>query len=186
MKITMNFEVSSQAKKNGTYPIFLRATENGRHFKMALDVYVTNRKNFTAQAKKDNWINGKETFAKVFNSKLTSALALAHETMLELERRNELSAGNLIKMLRKDNGDSFLKFLEEKELQYRDNQMFSTMNGIILLKKKLNTFTNNKDILFRDLTHSFVSNFHYFLKTTNFRSQKRLTETTVYDLFITF
>ena len=69
MKITMNFEVSSQAKKNGTYPIFLRATENGRHFKMALDVYVTNRKNFTAQAKKDNWINGKETFAKVFNQK---------------------------------------------------------------------------------------------------------------------
>jgi len=57
MKITLNFEVANQAKKNGTYPIYLRATEHGHHFKLALDVYVTNRKNFIVQAKKDNWIN---------------------------------------------------------------------------------------------------------------------------------
>jgi len=41
MKITLNFEVSYQAKKNGTYPIFLRATENGHHFKLALDAFAT-------------------------------------------------------------------------------------------------------------------------------------------------
>ena len=31
MKITLNFEVANQAKKNGTYPIYLRAMENTHH-----------------------------------------------------------------------------------------------------------------------------------------------------------
>jgi len=186
MKISLNFEVSYQAKRNGTYPIFLRATEKGHHFKLALDVYVTNRKNFTVQAKKDNWISSKETFAKVFNSKLTSFLELAHKTMLELEQREELSAGNLIKMLRKDNKDSFLAFLEEKEQLYINNHMFSMVSATNFLIKKLRRYTNDKDILFRDLTHSFILNFHSFLKATDFRAQRRLSETTVCNVFKTF
>lgn len=60
MKITLNFEVNSLPKKNGTFPIFLRATEDGRHYKQALEVYVGDRKNFDPKAKRENWINSKE------------------------------------------------------------------------------------------------------------------------------
>jgi site-specific recombinase XerD len=89
-------------------------------------------------------------------------------------------------MLHKDSKDSFLAFLEEKEQAYIKNQMFSMATATNFLIKKLRRYTNDRDILFRDLTHSFVLNFHSFLKSADFRAQRKLSETSVCNVFKIF
>ncbi|MEA4936355.1 MAG: site-specific integrase [Paludibacter sp.] len=186
-RITLNFEVAARPKKNGTYPIYLRVTENSQHYKHVLDVFVHNRKNFNAQAKKEAWINSKESYAKSFNSKLSSILELAHKIMLNLDRRNELSANNLMIQLKGGkNCDSFLDFIEKKIQGRLDKRQYSNAKTFIYLKQKLESYTKKKDILFKDLTYSFIVGFEHYLVKGGSKTKEYLSQTTVYSIFCRF
>lgn len=185
MRVTLNFEVASRARKNGTYPIYLRATENSIHYKQTLDVYVSDRRNFDPQAKKENWINTKEPFAKVFNSKLSNALLSAHKLALELERREELSAQNLIKSLKGDNSESFIAFIDKRHQIYIDNRQYGTASIVDSFKKKLLAYNNNKDVLFSHLTYPFISGFVNSLSKQT-KDGKYLSQTTIHTMFSRF
>lgn len=185
--ITLNLEVAARAKKNGTYPIYLRVTEDSRHFKQVLDVYVHNRNNFNAQAKIEAWISSKETYAKLFNSKLAMILESAHKTMLELDRRDDLSANSLIVQLKGGkNNNSFLDFIERKAEERLDKKQYSNATTFRYLKQKLESYTKNKDILFKDLTFSFISGFERYLIKDGGKGKKQLSQTTIYGMFCRF
>ena len=186
-KITLNFEVAARAKKNGTYPIYLRVTESNQHFKKMLGVYVFNRKNFNPQAKKETWINSKEIYSKLFNSKLSMELESAYKIMIHLENREELSAYNLIEQLKSGkNSDSFLDFIEKKIQERVDKNQYGNAKCFIYLKQKLDRYANGKDIMFKDLTYHFISGFErYLIKNGNERTEF-LSKTTIYNLFCKF
>lgn len=186
-RITLNFEVAARAKKNGTYPIYLRITEDSHHLKQVLDVYVLNRKNFNAQARKESWINSKETYAKLFNSKLAAILESAHRIMMNLERKDELSANNLITQLKGGkNCDSFLDFIERKIQERIDKRQYSNATTFRYLKQKLKAYTNQKDVLFKDLTYSFISGFERYLIKDGGKFMKPLSQRTIYGIFCRF
>ena len=185
--ITLNFEAASRPKKNGTYSIYLRVTEDSHHFKQILDVYVHNRKNFNAQAKKETWINGKETYAKLFNAKLAVILESAHKIMVELERRDDLSANNLIIQLKGGkNSNSFLDFIERKIQERLDKRQYSNATTFRYLKQKLESYTNGKDILFKDLTYSFILGFNHYLIKDGSKTKEQLGQITIYGIFCRF
>lgn len=186
MKITLNFEVNSLPKKNGTYPILLRATENGHHSKKALDVYVTDRKNFDPKAKRENWVSTKEPLAKVFNSRLSSAMEGAYKMMNELERREELSAHSLITALKGDNSESFTAFIDRKIKQYEDKRQIGSAMGVAYFKKKLQRYTHNREVLFRDLNYSFVNGFVTFMTKQTTKTGKPLSSSTVHNEYAKF
>ena len=182
--ISLNFEVAARAKKNGTYSIYLRVTENSQHFKQVLDVYVYNRNNFNAQAKKEAWINSKETFAKLFNSKLSAVLASAQKAMFDLERRKELSANNLITQIRGGKScNSFWDFLEKKIQERIDKREYGNAESFRYLKQKLEGYTNKQDILFEDLTYSFILEFKHYLIKSGSKTKEHLGQTTIYSIF---
>lgn len=186
-KITLNFEVSGQQKKNGIFTIYLRATENCRHFKLALEVYVLNSKNFNAQAKKECWINSKEPYSKVFNAKLSNTLALSYKIMAELERKEELSAQNLIKQLKGGNSyESFIAFLENKQQEFIDKRQYNYSMSILYLKQKLEMYNKNRDVLFHDLTYSFVSGFVVFLSKDGRINKGHLQDSSVHLIISRF
>lgn len=99
--ITLNFELNRKARKNGQYSIYLRATENTKHYKMVLDVYVTSLERFDPQARRGNWVSMKERYSKVFNERLRDTLDKAEHIKNELDRRGELTAQTLIKILKR-------------------------------------------------------------------------------------
>ena len=167
MRITLNFEIASRPKKNGAHQIYLRVTENSLHFKQILDVYVFDKRNFNAQAKNGNWINTKEPLAKLFNSKLSTTLLSVQKVIVELERREELSAKNLIKSLKGGNIESFIRFIDERHQVYIDNRQYGTSKQISNFKKKLLEYSKSKDVLFKDLTFSFIADFKIFLSRPN-------------------
>jgi len=183
MRITLNFEPNSYAKKNGTFTIYLRATENGYHHKMGLDVYVADRKNFNSHATKENWISSKEIYSKLFNSRLSAVLNSAHKVMSELEQRGELSAQLLIRFLKRGDDGSFSSFIERKKQEYLNNKQYGCFDLIDNLQKKLVVYTNGKDIQFRDLTYRFVSEFVTFLSNVESRRGKKLSSSTIRDLY---
>ena len=186
-KITLNFEVSAKAKKNGTYPIYLRITEDCQHFKQVLNVYVHNRKNFNAQAKKEAWISIRETHSKLFNSKLSTVLESAHKIMVELDRRDELSANNLITQLKGGkSSDSFLDFIERKIQERLDKRQYSNATTFRYLKQKLELYTNGRDVLFKNLTYSFISEFEHYLIKDGSKRKNQLSQRTIYSMFCRF
>ena len=187
MRVTMNFEISSKPKKNGTYPIYLRLTENSRHFKKVQNVTVLNRKHFNAQAKYGYWINSKEPLAKIFNSKLSDVIESANRLKSELDDRNELTAQNLFDAI---NGNtvskSFLIFIEQKRQEYYDRRQWSYADIINNLKKKLETFTKGREIYFHDITHSFITHFITYLSKYRSKNGNHLAQSTIFDIIAKF
>lgn len=179
MSISVNFEVAGVPKKNGLYPIFLRVTENSNHYKMTLGVFVHNRKNFTPQAKHKAWVSTKEPMAKLYNTKLEDALIEYNKVEMELSRRGELSAANIIKNLKQENTDSVIKYLDKKHKYLMNLERFSRASALEHLKRHLLLFTKGRDITFNDITTSFVKDFEEFLCVNKARGGKPLSKTSI-------
>lgn len=179
MRITTNFEVASVPKRNGLYPIFLRVTENSKHHKMALGVYVQNKKNFTPHAKHKAWISTKEPMAKVYNAKLEDALLSYNDVERELSRRGELTAANIIKNLKQDNSDSVISYIDRKYSQQMNLGRYSSATTRKELKRYLLLFSKGKDITFNDITVSFVESFEEFLCVNKSRTGNPLGRNTI-------
>ena len=185
MRITLNFEIASRPKKNGAHQIYLRVTENSLHFKQILDVYVFDKRNFNAQAKNGNWINTKEPLAKLFNSKLSTTLLSAQKAIMELERREELSAKNIIKSLKGDNIESFIMFIDKRCQACIDNRQYGTSLQISNLKKKLLEYNISNDVSFRDLTFSFIADFKNHLSRPK-KNGRYYCQTSINSILSTF
>lgn len=179
MSVTVNFEVSGNPKKNGLYPVFLRVTENARHHKMALGVFVQSRKNFNPQAKHRAWISPKEPMAKVYNIKLEDILIECNKVETELSRRGELSASSIIKNLKQENTDSVIGYLDKKHSYLMNIEKFSNALSVENLKRHLLLFSKGKDVTFNNITPFFVKDFEEFLCVNKRKCGKPLSRNSI-------
>ena len=178
--ITLNFELNRKARKNGQYSIYLRATENTKHHKMVLDVYVTSLERFDPQARRGNWISTKERYSKVFNERLRDTLDKAEHIKNELDRRGELTAQTLIKILKRKNHDSFIEYIEEKQQQLTARKCYSTAHGKGEVKRILLEFNGGKDVSFNQINPMFVRDLVAFLR------KKNLMESSIHEYIARF
>lgn len=181
-RLTTNLEIASRPKKNGNYPIYIRITENGKHYKQILDVYVSDKKNFNAHAKLGTWINAKEPFAKVFNSKIESTLNKVHKDALSLEQNGMLSASNLLERSKGGNSESLIDFIDRHCEKYLECKEFANRQRALSLKKLLLKYNNGRDVLFSQLNYRFVSGFVQFLKKP-YKRDRYYADSTIFGLF---
>lgn len=185
MKTTFNFEVSAEAKRDGTYPVYLRITENSRHTKIRLDAYVRDKSHFKAQAPRNNWISTKEPLYKVFNQTLSTALEQAYKVKNTLEAQGNYSVQALADALKGKSTLSLMEFVGQMERDLLATGRVESSMAKTTLIKYLSAFTGGKDLFFPQINKRFVAEFESYLCLHKGLRGRPLSRTSISQLLIT-
>lgn len=185
MNTTFNFEVSSEAKKDGTYPVYLRITENSRHTKIRLDAYVRDKSHFKAQAPRNNWISTKEPLHKVFNQTLASVLEQAYKVKSTLEAQGNYSVQALADALKGKSTLAVMEFIGQMERDLLAKGQVESSMAKTTLVKYLSAFTGGKDLFFPQINKKFVAEFESYLCSHKGLRGRPLSRTSISQLLIT-
>ena len=178
--ITFNFELNSKPNRFNRYSVLLRITENGKlkRVKTGLDINIPaksatdkdKRKAYwNPNPKKSEYISKKDVNAKVKNQMLNDILTTYQQAYQELKKEGRATTDNIINKVK-------LGEVSESFLAYAKNRTQEIFNaGGVRNWKKYNGFCNKlesflaanrkKDVLFADITPSFLSDFDAYLHT---------------------
>jgi len=169
MGTTFNFEVSNKSSRKKTFAIYLRITQNRKKKRIKSSIEVNRVADFNLKAKQGNWIRTSESNFKVWNQTLEDELEKAKKTYRELGE-DGMATKELIKATLQNSivSTSFLIYAKQRtqdifnEGGYRNYKKY---NGFI---KKLESYLKTikkEDVLFVEITSSFLSKFEAFLHT---------------------
>lgn len=169
MGTTFNFEVSNKPSRKKTYAIYLRITQNRKKKRIKTSIEVNRLGDFNPKAKQAKWIRTSEANHKAWNKALEGELEKAKQTFRELGE-DGMATKELIKATLQNStvSTSFLEYAKQ-----RTQDIFN--QGGYRNYKKYNGFCNKleaylqsikkQDILFSELTPSFLSKFETYLHT---------------------
>ena len=167
MGITFNLELNNKPTKNKTFNIFLRITQDKKHIRKKTTIELKRKLDFNPKAKQGNWVRSSEPNHKTYNEALQSEIDVAKSTYRDLKGEG-LGSKELIKARigESEYSHSFLEFAKTRtkdifnEGGYRNYKKY---NGFCI---KLELFINEigkTDLLFAEITTSFLSKFDAFL-----------------------
>ena len=169
MGITFNLELNNKANKKKTYTIFLRITQNKKHVRKKTTVEVKRKSDFNPKAKPGSWIRTSEPNHKVWNDALEKEIEDAKKSYRKL-KSSGLATKELIKskIISSDTSPSFLEFAKARTQDIFDKggyRNYKKYNGFCnKLEAHLSTL-HKKDILFSEVTTSFLGKFENYLFT---------------------
>ncbi|HYQ58482.1 MAG TPA: phage integrase SAM-like domain and Arm DNA-binding domain-containing protein, partial [Draconibacterium sp.] len=168
MSITFNLELNSKpSKKNGTYSILLRITQDKKHKRKKTSVELKRKSDFNSKAKPGKWIRTSEPNHKKWNTILEDEIEQAKTTYRDL-KKSGMATKELIKakITSEEISPSFLKYARQRttdiynEGGYRNYKKY---NGFCnKLENYLETI-HKKDVLFSEITTTFLSKFKAYL-----------------------
>lgn len=169
MGITFNLELNNKPSKNKTYAILIRITQNKKHIRKKTSIEVKAKKDFNPRAKQGNWIRTSEPNHKKWNDALEKEIEEAKGTCRDLKRTG-LATKELIKskINSSEISPSFLAFAKQRtqdifnEGGYRN---FKKYNGFCNKLEIYLTEIGKSDLLFSEVTTSFLSKFEAHLHT---------------------
>ena len=169
MGITFNLEMNSKATKKKTHAIFLRITQNKKHIRKKTTVEVKRKSDFNPKARPGSWIRPSEPNHKVWNEALENEIEDAKKAYRNL-KSSGLATKELIKtkIISTDTSPSFLHFAKERTQDIYNKggyRNYKKYNGFC---NKLEAFLNTlhkKDVLFSEVTTSFLGKFESHLYT---------------------
>ena len=169
MGITFNLELNNRPSKNKTYTILLRITQDKKHTRKKTTVELKSKQDFNPKAKQGNWIRTSEPSHKKWNEVLEKEIEEAKNTYRDL-KKSGLATKELIKskINSSEVSPSFMVFAKQ-----RTQDIFN--EGGYRNYKKYNGFCNKldnyligihkKDLLFSEVTTSFLAKFEAHLHT---------------------
>jgi len=169
MGFTFNLELNNKATKKKTYTIFLRITQNKKHIRKKTTVEVKSKRDFNPKAKPGSWIRTSEPNHKVWNDALEKEIEDAKKSYRNL-KNSGLATKELIKskIISSDASPSFLEFAKGRTQDIFDKggyRNYKKYNGFCnKLEAYLNTL-HKRDILFSEVTTSFLGKFENYLFT---------------------
>lgn len=169
MGITFNLELNNRPSKNKTYAVLLRITQDKKHTRKKTSIEVKKKSDFNSRAKYGNWIRTSEPNHKKWNDTLEQEIEQAKNTYKDL-KSSGLATKELIKskMNAAETSPSFLVYARQRtheiynEGGYRN---FKKYNGFCNKLENYLTIINKKDLLFSEVTTSFLSKFEAYLHT---------------------
>lgn len=186
---TYRFELNDKPSRNGKYAVFLRVTVNGKRKKLKTPVEVNRRSDWNPTPKGDNWIRPSEPNSKVWNQTLSKTIKKAKETYEELASNGIVTSEKVISRINAEsNAFSFIAYAEEYAKSVYESGEYRTYTKYITLLNKLKFFINGikpeniltiprngkeletylgklkTDLLFNEITLSFLNKFKAFLK----------------------
>lgn len=177
MAITFNLELNNRQTRNKTYVVLLRITQDKKHIRKKTTIELYKKSDFNPKAKYGSWIRSSEPNHEKWNETLRNELESAKDEYRKLKGTG-LATKEIIK--EKINADelspSFLQYAKERTQEiyneggYRNFKKYkgfcNKLEGYLTAKRK-------KDILFSEVTTSFLSKFEAYLHTLpNIRNEE--------------
>jgi len=167
---TFRFEVNkNRPTRNKTFVVWLRVTTNGKRKLLKTPIELKNVKDFNPKARQNNWIRTSEIKSAKWNDELSDILEKAKETYRDLKELGTASSENITNTMKAGEiSPSFLAYAKQRTseiLNEGGHRNFKKYNGFC---NKLEGFlkSNKKtDLLFVEVTTSFLSKFEAYLHT---------------------
>ncbi len=169
MATTFNLEVNNKPSRKNTYNILLRITQDRKHKRIKSSIELRSPKDYNPKAKHGNWIRTSEPNHKVWNAILDAEIEEAKKVYRDLKE-----TGTATKELIKYNiqevtvSPSFLSYIKQRSTEiYNEggHRNYKKYNGFC---NKLENYLKSKkknDLLFVEVTTSFLSKFEAYLHT---------------------
>ena len=167
---TFRFEVNkNRPTRNKTFVVWLRITTNGKRKLLKTPIELKSVKDFNSKARQGNWIRTSEIRSAKWNDELAGILEKAKETYKDLKELGTASSENISNTMRSGEiSPSFLAYAKQRTsdiLNEGGHRNYKKYNGFC---NKLEGFINSnrkKDLLFVEVTTSFLSKFEAYLHT---------------------
>lgn len=167
---TFRFEINkSRPTRNKTFVVWLRITTDGKRKLVKTSIELNSAKDFNPKARQSNWVRTSEPRSAKWNDELTNFLEKAKNTYKNLREVGIASSENVSqRLLASEISPSFLKYAKQRTndiLNEGGHRNYKKYNGFY---NKLENYLKNirkQDLLFAELTTSFLSKFEAFLHT---------------------
>lgn len=187
---TYRFELNNKPTRNKKYSIFLCVTVNGVRKRIKTNIEVSKKSAWNPTPKGDNWIRTSEPQYAKLNQELADFISKAKDTYKELGKKGQVSSSNIIITMDKSESQtfSFILFSENFAQRTLEAGDYRTYTKYITFLNKLKFFINGvkpekipsipksgkefeayiekmkKDLLFNEITLSFLNKFKSYLK----------------------
>jgi len=186
---TYRFELNDKPSRNGKYTVYLRITVNSKRKKFKTPIEVNRRSDWNPTPKGNNWIRPSDPNSKVWNQILSKTIDKAKESYEELSGHGVVTAENIINGINAESETfSFIAYADEYTKNIYESGEYRTYTKYITLLNKLKFFINNikpeniptiprsgkelntylsklkKDLLFQEITLSFLNKFKTYLR----------------------
>lgn len=169
MATTFNLEINNKPTRKGTYNILLRITQDRKHRRIKSSIELKSPKDYNPKAKRGNWIRTSEPNYKLWNAVLAAEIENAKITYRDLREQGLATKENIKSTIKSEEiSPSFLAYAKQRTsdiLNEGGHRNFKKYNGFC---NKLEGFlkSNKKtDLLFVEVTTSFLSRFEAYLHT---------------------
>lgn len=167
--ITFAFQIDVRANRFGEYAILLRITQDGKRKYHKSVVTVRNKTWFNKNARNENWIRQSDPEYAKKNETLAKELAEAKAVYSDILEEQGVVTPYILKAKVEEApvASSFLEFAREYCEDLHSNGQIRYWKQFRDLTHKLETFRKSRrmpDILFVDLTVSFLDKFEKFLQ----------------------
>ena len=169
MATTFNLEINNKPTRKGTYNILLRITQDRKHKRIKTSIELRSPKDYNPKAKHGNWIRTSEPNHKSWNEALANEIENAKITYRDLREHGLATKENIKSTIKEvEISPSFLAYAKQRTsdiLNEGGHRNFKKYNGFC---NKLEGFlkSNRKtDLLFVEVTTSFLSKFEAYLHT---------------------
>lgn len=167
---TFRFEINkSRPTRNKTFVIWLRISTDGKRKLVKTPIELKSAKDFNSKARQSNWVRTSEPKSAKWNDELANILEKAKDTYKDLRQVGTASSENISqKMLASEVSPSFLQYAKQRTndiLNEGGHRNYKKYNGFCNKLENYLITQRKKDLLFAELTTSFLSKFEAHLHT---------------------
>lgn len=164
--ISFNLELRPRAN---TFPIYLRITEEGKHYRFKSTILLSKKSDWDSQRQK---IRYTEPNRDKWQEELDKLVERAMDIYRELEKEGTASPDKIIEELTHGNrkGSSFLEYAERLREECRKNGQLSSMNKYNQVCRKFTSYMNSRgrnpySVTFKEMDYEFISDFVSYLSS---------------------
>lgn len=167
MATSINLELKKSPTSKGTFPVYVRVTQNRRSKRIKTSVELSRVADWNPKgAGKEKWVRTSEPKAQVLNEQLKKELEQAKNIYRE---NKEASLSGLVKNIRgSEESSSFLSYIKERVELNKATQSTSTYRHFQSLIHKIEDFCKQEgleDVAFSEVNLDFFNRFRAYLHT---------------------
>lgn len=164
------FEINkNRPTRNKTFVVWLRITTNGKRKLVKTPIELKSFTDFNSKARQSNWIRKSESKHKKWNDDLANFLEKAKDAYKVLNEVGQASSENISRKLIADEvSPSFFEYAKQRTneiLNEGGHRNFKKYNGFCNKLEKYLQSIQKQDLLFAELSTSFLSKFEAYLHT---------------------